>query len=325
MRGWLIATIAVAMLLGGAPDGASAQGKKATKAAGKTTRILRVGPKRKLKFPSHAARIARAGDTVEIDAGDYVDCAVWRTRRLTLKGVGGYAHVHDRQCGKKAIWVFYNGPVTISRIRFSFTGIRLKKNDDDAIRWEGDSLLTVLDSWFHDNTTAILTHNRRTSSLVVLRSHFERNGNCTVFCAHGIYAGSIKTMVVRDSKFVGQSFGHHIKSRALYSEIVRNRIEDGVEGTASFSINLPNGGTALIRGNYIQKGPKSDNNKGMIAIGEEGATNPSRGIVIRNNVFLNAQNRETNFVWNRSKQKVLMQGNRFHGPGSKLKGPGRVR
>ena len=65
------------------------------------------------------------------------------------------------------------------------------------------------------------------------------------------------------------------------------------------AINIPDSGTATIRYNYIQKGPKTGNTKAVIAIGEEspwnkgGRVNPSRGSTIEGNVFQNDNNQKT--------------------------------
>ena len=70
--------------------------------------ILHVGPTRELKTPSAAAKVALDGTIVEIDAGEYVDdVAVWTQNGLTLRGVGGMAHLRSetrdqsRQCRRK--------------------------------------------------------------------------------------------------------------------------------------------------------------------------------------------------------------------------------
>ncbi len=288
-------------------------------------RILEVGPSRGLKTPSAAARIVAPGDVVRIDAGTYRDCAVWRTPRLTIEGVGGYAHVRDAVCDDKAIWVFYAAPVRIRQVRFS--GARSVRRNAAGIRWEGNGLLVVEDGWFERNQMGILTHNREASRLVVSRSRFERNGACETFCGHAIYAGFIGAATVQASTFSGHRFGHSIKSRALVSQIVGNRIGDGPDGTSSYAINLPNGGTAVIRQNVIRKGPGSDNSFCAICIGEEiarpgepvgraGRANPSRGIRIEGNYFTNGTgNPDTAFVWNRGPHSVSLAGNSLSGPG----------
>jgi hypothetical protein len=142
----------------------------------------------------------------------------------------------------------------------------------------------------------ILTHNKRKSSLLVERSTFQQNGDCTSFCGYGVYAGSISKLRIVGSTFRSHKFGHHIKSRALITEIIGNRILDGSDGTASFAINIPNGGTAVIRNNVLEKGARSNNGMAMISIGEEGVKNPSRGSVIANNMFKSEYRKRTRFV-----------------------------
>lgn len=293
----------------------------AAQPGGTSHRVLLVGPGRTLKMPSAAARIARPGDSIRIDAGTYRDCAVWRTPNITIEGVGGYAHVKDVACEGKAIWVFHASPVRISSVRFS--GARVRDRNGAGIRWEGFGRLTLRHTWFHNNQMGVIAHDRRQSSLVILGSRFEFNGDCPSFCGHGVYAGRISYLSVTGSTFFAHRFGHHIKSRALVSVITGNRITDGATGTASYAIDLPDSGTATIRANYIEKGPKSDNVKALIAIGEESRRkNPSRYIRIENNFFQNHARAPTNFVWNRSNDRVTLNNNTFIGPGTGYrKGP----
>jgi len=70
--------------------------------------LLRVGPERELAQPSDAARRARDGDIIEIDAGVYAgDAAVWRQHNLTIRGSRGRAHLRadGAHAESKAIWV----------------------------------------------------------------------------------------------------------------------------------------------------------------------------------------------------------------------------
>ena len=65
--------------------------------------------------------------------------------------------------------------------------------------------------------------------------------------------------------------GHEIKSRALYNTITGNRIQDNTTGTASYSIDLPNGGINMIQNNIIQKGALSQNSSTIHYGGEAAA------------------------------------------------------
>ena len=98
-------------------------------------RTWRVGPDRELRAPSAAAAVARDGDTVLIDAGTYVgDVATWTQDDLTLRGVGGRAHL--RAAGEsaqgEAIWVIAGDRVTVDLVELS--GARVPDGNGAGIR-----------------------------------------------------------------------------------------------------------------------------------------------------------------------------------------------
>lgn len=248
-------------------------------------RIVNVGPSRTLKSPSQAAVVVKDGDHVKIDAGQYKDCAVWRAGNLILEAVGGVAHMLNVTCEDQAIWLITGNRVLVKGMEFS--GAHNHDNTGAGIKFVGTTL-TVQDSNFHHNENGILARDDERSQILIVRSTFANNAKCEPTCAHGIYIGRIAKLTVQRSIFKNQTVGHHIKSRAVMTELTGNRIEDGLDGTASFSVDLPNGGTALIRNNYFQKGEKAENKMAMIAIGQEGKLNPSQGILFEKNSFVNA-------------------------------------
>ena len=75
-------------------------------------------------------------------------------------------------------------------------------------------------------------------------------------------------------------------------------IEDGPDGSASYLIEAPNGGTLIVEGNKMEKGKKAENQANAIMIGAEGVTQPTDELVFRNNTFTNDQDRPTTFVHN---------------------------
>jgi len=83
-------------------------------------RVLKVGNGKPYSLPSQAAADARDRDTIEIDAGLYLrDAAIWRTNNLTIRGVGGRAHleadgVSDPE--QKGIWVIKGKNATVENI-----------------------------------------------------------------------------------------------------------------------------------------------------------------------------------------------------------------
>lgn len=284
-------------------------------------RILEVGPGQRLKQPSDAAAIARDNDTVEIAAGTYVDCAVWKGRNLTLKAKGGEVHVKDKTCLGKAIWIIDGGDVVIEGIRFS--GAAVADKNGAGIRLQ-DASLTVRNATFENNENGILSGVAQTKRVVIENSTFIGNGKCEPHCAHGIYIGAYGSLEVSGSTFRNQRIGHHIKSRAKRTVITGNRIEDGATGTASYLIDIPNGGELLVDGNTLQKGPLTDNKTTVISIAAEGERNPTPSIRIENNDFRSDLPEPPFFVRNRSGTPALLKGNRLCGAVTPLEGPGQV-
>lgn len=61
---------------------------------------------------------------------------------------------------------------------------------------------------------------------------------------------------------------------------------DGPTATASYSINLPNGGVDTVTGNIIEQGPKSEN-PAIIAFGASGSLYSGSSLTISNNTIVN--------------------------------------
>lgn len=315
-----VRTAAVAAMLAAALAVAPATAQEG-KDAGR--RILRVGPDRELKTPSAAARIAAARDIVEIDPGTYRDCAIWLPDELVLRArdMARKPHLTGVVCEDRGIWVIKGRSTTVQGIEFSHA--HSSRNNGAGILHDGVHMI-VRDSAFHDNENGVLIANRSDSQVWVADSRFERNGKCEPECAHGIYAGRIRMLRLHGSTFVDQRAGHHVKSRAGYTEIIGCQIMDGPAGTASYEIDLPNGGTALIRQNTLEKGPRADNHTAIISIGAEGAFLPGNGYRIEGNTFRNNHPTATIFVRNASPQPAQLRANAFFGNGRPLAGAGAV-
>lgn len=285
-------------------------------------KVHAVGPDRPLKLPSDAARVVRNGDVVEIDPGTYEDCAVWRANGLKLRGKGGVAHIANKSCQGKGLWVIDGDNATVENMRF--TGAAVPDKNGAGIRLTGGSL-TVRNSAFEDNENGILAGAAPGKTITIEASRFERNGKCDPVCAHGIYVNQVDRLVVQDSVFREQRIGHHIKSRARNTVIVGNTIEDGDRGTASYLIDLPDAGDALIARNRLQKGRRSDNTSIAIAYGQESQNNPGTTVRIEDNQYRSDLPNPASFVFNNTKLAVVLSGNMLCGQVTPLTGPGEVR
>ena len=200
--------------------------------------------------------------------------------------------MRGKTCDEKAILIVKGSGVTVRGL--TLANARSAYGNGAGIRVESTALL-VDSTKFVDNENGILVANDPKFSLRVIDSVFIGNGQCRPDCAHGIYAGHSASLRVERSKFFRQNEGHHIKSRAAVTEIVDCQIADGPLGTASVLIDIPNGGTILIEGNEMLKGPMSSNQANTIMIAGEGENNPRGPIIIRNNRFINTMQRGTRY------------------------------
>lgn len=274
--------------------------------------ILTVGPGMAFALPSEAARAAKPGDIIRIAAGTYSDCARWDADNLTVEGVGDGATITGKVCDDKGLFITRGRNITIRNI--TFLAAHAGSHNGSGIRVEGPVLL-VENSRFIDNDDGILAGDNPSSSITVRNSVFKGNGNCIAACAHGIYANHIALLRVENSEFEAQHVGHHIKSRAARTEVIGNFVHDGPGGSASYLVDLPNGGSALISGNRFEKGPHSQNKNVAISIGAEGprAENPPGEIAIRDNDFTNDTGAPTAFVKNYTGNPITFEANRLTG------------
>ncbi len=289
-------------------------------AAGADT--LQVGPGK--AFPFLAAALARAkpGDTIAIAAGDFADCATVTVPNITISGAGmDKTFLTGKSCAGKAILVTQAADLVVSDITLRHA--RVPDHNGAGIRGEGTGLL-VLRVHFDDNENGILTNQLTDATLTVRDSLFTRNGTCEYACGHGIYAGHIGHLIVEKSSFYEQREGHHIKSRAHDTLVTGCDIGDGDKGTASYTIDIPNGGKVVIRDNRMEKGPLTGNTSTAIAIGEEGVNNDTPSILVENNRLIQDGPYSTSLVWNKTDTPAVLKNNRIMGAVSMLRGPGTV-
>lgn len=288
-------------------------------------RTLEVGAGRTYKQPSEAIAAAQPGDHVVIAPGEYFDCATSRAANLVIEGQGDADKVvlTDKTCGGKALLIVQGDHTTVRNL--TLTRARVPDGNGAGIRDESPNL-TVEGVRFINNQNGILS-GVQGGTITVRDSLFDRNGACPEGkgCAHGLYAGESALVHIENSRFTGTKEGHHIKSRALRTEVLGSTIEDGPEGTASYLVEAPNGGGLVVRGCTMEKGPNASNHSAAIVIGAEGVTHPTPEITIENNTFRNDMSGPTVFVNNLTATEAALRGNRLIGQVRPLSGDGSVR
>lgn len=282
-------------------------------------RVVRVGPGRQFTHPNQVTGLV-SGDVVEIDAGVYNDTArTWSTNNLTLRGVGGRAHLVAPASisNGKGIWVMQGTNMAVENIEFS--GARVPDKNGAGVRAEGRDL-AICGSYLHDNENGILGPDAGGGSLLVEYSEFARNGGCEpgFGCSHNMYIGNTERFTLRHSYSHHARIGHTVKSRAQENRILYNRIMDEADGTSSYTVDLPNGGLSYIIGNLLQQGPSTDNST-ILNYGAEGLSNPNRTLFVVNNTFVNDLGSGT-FVDIAAGSTATVRNNLFVGSGTAVRG-----
>ncbi|PIY04285.1 MAG: hypothetical protein COZ20_05980 [Gallionellales bacterium CG_4_10_14_3_um_filter_54_96] len=232
---------------------------------GEYDHLVRVGPDQAIKSIRLAARLAKDGDTVEIQAGNYHgDVATWSQRKLTIRGVGGNARIFaDGQSAEgKAIWVIRDGKFIVENI--DFIGTRVSDHNGAGIRFEKGNL-HIRNCLFYGNENGLLATGGD-AELTIEGSEFAYNGGGDGQ-SHNLYVGAIKSLNVTGSYFHHANVGHLLKSRAAYNFIAYNRLTDET-GHASYELEFPNGGIAYVIGNIIQQSRFTENST-LISYGAE--------------------------------------------------------
>ncbi|MBK8255199.1 MAG: right-handed parallel beta-helix repeat-containing protein [Polyangiaceae bacterium] len=250
---------------------------------------LQVGPGKAYSTPCDAIAAAAAGDTIEVDAtGNYAgDVCYWATDNLTIVGVNGRPKIDaaGQNAQGKAIWVIGGANTVIENIEL--TGATVPDQNGAGIRQEGKNL-TVRKCYFHNNEDGILAGDNDGSEILIEETEFAENGYGDGQ-SHNLYINHVAKLTFRYNYSHDAKVGHLLKSRAAENHILYNRLTQE-NGTGSYEIDLPNGGTSLIIGNYVQQGPMSENSN-IVSYGAEGIhpKNPGTDLFVINNTFYNGK------------------------------------
>ncbi len=246
--------------------------------------VLQVGPGRAVRTLREAAKLAEPGTVIEVDAGRYTgDTAVWTQPDLTLRAVDGRARLvsNGSAAESKAIWVVRAQNMVVEG--FDFEGTAVPGRNGAGIRFESGSL-RVRDCTFTDNEMGLLTNNDANAVLEIENSEFFHNGRADSH-NHQLYVGRIARLSVTGSYFHHGRVGHLLKSRAAENYVAYNRLTDEVGGTASYELEFPDGGVAVVVGNVIAQGSQTSNPH-LIAYGAEGLRWPRSELYLVNNTLV---------------------------------------
>jgi Ca2+-binding RTX toxin-like protein len=275
--------------------------------------ILTVGAGQEYATLAQAAAVVQSGDTIEIQAGTYTNDFASINGNVTIEGVGGTATfvATETPPNDKGI-LDLTGNITVDNLAFTGASVPASLGGNGAgIRYEGGNLVLNNDA-FYGNQDGMLANPDPTGSIIINDSYFADNGSGTGY-THNLYVNEVGTLLINASTFTDAQVGHEIKSRALNTIITNSTIADGPNGTASYAIDLPNGGNATIVGNLIEKGPNSENPT-MISAGEEGSVYANSTLTISDNTLLNDLASPSSLaVMNDTGSTATIEGNAIYG------------
>jgi hypothetical protein len=280
--------------------------------------VLTVGPNGEYQTIAAAVAASSNGDLILVQAGTYTNDFTEIHDQVTIAGVGGMVNMVETEAppNEKGLFIV-DGNVTVDN--FVFTGCAI--SDDDGgngagIRYQGGAMVLNNDG-FIDNQNGIMgaaVDSLPVNTETITNCTFDGNGCATGPTAgytHNIYVGyGVTTLTATGNIFEQANVGHEFKSRAETNIITGNVFYDGPTGTASYDIDLPNGGADTVSGNIIEKGPHAENNA-MIHFGGEGIPYSGSSLSVTGNTFINDLGTQAAGVLNQTTLNVNITGNQF--------------
>ena len=241
---------------------------------------LTVGSGQQYATIAAAVNASSAGDTIAVQAGTYTNDWLSIDHDLTLTAMNGWVKLvtNNAQPPDGKAYITESGNVTISG--FDVSGVTVGDHNGAALRYQGGNLV-LSNVYFHNNQEGLLGAADPAGTISINNSEFANNGDGSG-STHNIYVGDIASFTLTNSYIHDAIVGHEVKSRAASNTITGNRIFDN-SGSASYSIDLPNGGVANVTGNIIEQGPNTQN-PAIFAWGEEGITHPGMAFISGNTV-----------------------------------------
>jgi hypothetical protein len=249
--------------------------------------VLTVGAGQEFATLSAACAAAENGDIIMVKAGTYLNDFADVTTDVTICSFGGRANfvASVPPTDLKGI-LTVDANCTVEGLSFSGAAIPEADGGNAAgIRYEGGVIVLEHDV-FADNQNGVMgtpVLGLADNTVTIDHCLFMDNGDGDGY-THNVYVGTVTSLVFTNNVSEGAIVGHELKSRAYSNTIENNIFRDGATGSASYEIDLPNGGTDIIENNILQKG-LDDSNIVFVHFGGEGIPYAGSSLLVEDNAF----------------------------------------
>jgi hypothetical protein len=269
-------------------------------------RTLIVGSDQEFPNPSAAAAEAQSGDTVQIQPGEYYDCAVWKQNHLVIAGTGPGVVITDTTCLGKAMFVVTGNEVTIRDL--TLARARVPDGNGAGIRLEGDGL-TLERVRFQNDQVGLLSGGDSENPIQVTECTFEGGGRGGDRPLFAVMVGASHVLRIERSSF-NAVMGGQVSTSALRTELVGNKIGDGSGDNPAVAV-LASGGSLVMEDNVLTIGPNAPRLGGAVLATGEGT------LVLRRNQMENKTGESLAMLLNWTGTDPVGEGNKV-GPGDEV-------
>jgi hypothetical protein len=226
--------------------------------------------------------IGEGNGTIRFASLRFSDCAVQSKGEITYQAqVPGQSVLDGKACEDKAALVLRGRGARIEGLVFA--NIRVPDKNGAGVRLEHGNL-SVSQAWFRDSEQGLLSGEDPQGTIAIDKSTFTRLGTCEGSgCAHSLYIGNYGSLTVTRSRFEAGTGGHYVKSRAARIEVLNSSFDDSAGHETNYMIDLPEGATGRIAGNWFVQGRDKENYSAFIAVAAEHRSHPSAGLTVEGN------------------------------------------
>lgn len=254
--------------------------------------VLNVGLGQRYATISAAVNASRGGDTINVYPGTYKNDWVTVRHDLVIQGIpDANGHLpHLMAIGMPngvGLIDQKGGALTVRNLEISGAYLPAGqggKSNAAGVRYQNGASLTLDGDYVHNNGNGVLATANTSATIKITHTELAYNGTGDGY-THNAYIGDVRSFIFDQSYSHDAKKGDDIKSRAESTTITNSRIQDQL-GTASYSIDLPNGGKATIQNNTIEQG-KNSALPIIISYGEESNIHLGSMLTLSGNTILN--------------------------------------